>query len=419
MGYYQAILGALLLCVSLFSQDFLLDVEGSGRDYQMPVDTAYRMIFLDDLEMSDSDPAPIFNITLKFPDTLSQSVEYQFICFIHGRHHMPEADDTLTFEAIKTSIMDSLAIEMFEFDNQMLRGIRYINYPGDNLSELYINLDSDSIFYDSYHLRFWAKADTISDWLDFMPLALGNVWKHTGPAPVFTLSRQEVVDAQSNGDSTFFTLAREQQYSEGYGEGIQYDTTVVFSKMSDPYGYQVANSDDYFVSFASSRYNDTYLYEGLFPLRDGSVAWGQTGMGGASLWEYGIGYSLSTGDGFGVISELIGSTVNEVTQGDVGTLVSIDEQPQVVLPESIDLSAYPNPFNSGIAIKYTVPPHQSYALRILDITGREVYSEEIKEGAQQAGVLLWYPDNSIASGVYLIQIHSRRLTENQKVLLVK
>ena len=412
------LIGMLFIGISICAQDFVLDIEGSGRDYQIPVDTNYRMILLDDFEMSNSDPAPIFNISIRFPDTLARVVEYEFVCFIHGRYYDMDAEDTLDFEAFSYPSTDSVFVEMVDFQDQTQLGIRYVNYPGDDNSELHIGLESDSTFYTSYCLRFWVKADTLSDWHNFMPLATGNIWKHTGPAPIYTLSRQEIIDSRVVEDSSFYTLVRERQYAEGYGEGILYDTLTIYSVPSNPYAYNVVNGGVY-STFAPPLNIDPYGFEGIFPKRDGSVMWGYEYLGGGYLWTYGVGFALSVGDGFGTISQLIGYTINGETFGDIGTLVSIDEVTDPILPESINLRAFPNPFNASIKITYTLPLGDNGILRIVNLSGKEVFSSALGELTPHPTNIEWRPDNLLPSGVYFVRVESQNVTSTRKVLLLK
>jgi hypothetical protein len=90
--------------------------------------------------------------------------------------------------------------------------------------------------------------------------------------------------------------------------------------------------------------------------------------------------------------------------------LAIDE---VVLPESIELSVYPNPFNSTCRITY--PPH-SEKLEIYDTKGRRIFSLDT-EG--YAGSFNYYPDMSIPSGVYLVVSSGKNTKEAKKIVFVR
>jgi len=418
-SFKNILTGILFIAVVAHSQDFVLDVEGMGRNYQTPVDTSFRMIFLDDYEMSSTDPAPVFNLFIDFPDTLSHTVEYSFVCFIHGQFQNPEADDTLSFEVNGESLIDSISIEPIEFYGKTTLGFKYVNFPGDQYSHISIQMDSDSTFYTSHHLRFWMKADTISSWLNFMPLALGNVWKYNGPAPLYVYKRQEVIEVYDIADSFFYKIATAKQYSPGYGEGIHHDTLLVYSIPTDPYRYYTPDSGIYFGSFLPPAYNDPYEYMGLFPNRDGSLLWGSVWLGGSWLWKYGVGFFEEYGDGFGRVSTLIGYSIDGVSVGDIGVLVGIDDNRYAVAPECITLSTFPNPFNASISIKFKVSRNTFPVIRILNVSGQEVHNEVLGSVVSGEGVYNWSPQNYLPSGVYVIQIVSEGAIANQKVLLLK
>ena len=86
---------------------------------------------------------------------------------------------------------------------------------------------------------------------------------------------------------------------------------------------------------------------------------------------------------------------------------------------NFSLSAYPNPFNSAVRISLdggsespqassTLPPGVC-RVEVFDVNGRRVErippAPLIKGGAEQseAGGLIWRPDESIGSGVYLVR----------------
>ena len=91
------------------------------------------------------------------------------------------------------------------------------------------------------------------------------------------------------------------------------------------------------------------------------------------------------------------------------------------LPEKFELSTpYPNPFNSRATVRYSLPEAGQIRLTVYDVTGREV--QTLVTGHMSPGVheAVWDAEG-IASGVYFIRltVDSRRLTEVQKVMLVK
>ena len=83
-------------------------------------------------------------------------------------------------------------------------------------------------------------------------------------------------------------------------------------------------------------------------------------------------------------------------------------------PQKIEISAYPNPFNSSCVITAPVGAR----VEIYDLWGRLVYTSP-SAGAKN-GKHIWSPNQSVPSGVYLI----RAMTEDgqvaeKKVVLIR
>ena len=112
-------------------------------------------------------------------------------------------------------------------------------------------------------------------------------------------------------------------------------------------------------------------------------------------------------------------------QTSIGVLVdtlagAIAESPE--LPQSIALSAFPNPFNSAVTIFVETLHATSLRIEIFDIAGRRVAQlpspsvplpagegrnsfslwEKVSEGRMRAE-FIWQPEKSLGSGVYLVR----------------
>ncbi len=79
------------------------------------------------------------------------------------------------------------------------------------------------------------------------------------------------------------------------------------------------------------------------------------------------------------------------------------------------ISIYPNPFSSNLNVSYTLNNASEVSVRIVDITGREVY--RTSEGKQIEGTHSLSLDqmNSLPSGIYLMQINIGGNIINQKI----
>ena len=159
-----------------------------------------------------------------------------------------------------------------------------------------------------------------------------------------------------------------------------------------------------------------YWYS-LVPRADGTLDYGMyyPWSAGLNLSKYGIGFYYATGD-FGWQHSLIGYHVGNETWGDLGTLVSVDEN--IVLPIQSTLSAFPNPFNSSISIEWRVADQGKHLLEIHDLRGQVVFSETISQNAP-FHALRWNAGDQISSGLYIVSLKGEWGVINKKILLLR
>ena len=88
------------------------------------------------------------------------------------------------------------------------------------------------------------------------------------------------------------------------------------------------------------------------------------------------------------------------------------------LPENLDLSAYPNPFNSSTSIGFDLPKDSNITLAIFDILGRKVAT--LVDGHQAAGhhEVIWNA-SAYSSGVYFARARTDGDVKNIKLLYIK
>lgn len=417
----KKILLVLMVSLPILGQDFMLTIPGIDHDYSIPVDTTFRRVALNNYDLGGMDPPEILTLDIIFPASNIDIQEYRFVSFLRGEYFYSDeySDDTLDFELTPFSSIDSVWVEEMEIHGESILGIRYLNLPGDNISGFTVAFTADSSMVHAEHLSFWVSADTLSNWLDFQPMALGNIWKYTGPAPIYMGHRHEVIDTYSSEDSTFFRIARQRQYEVEYDQGISQDTVVVYT-LSGQYHTLFSASGSYeepSVNLLPIEELNPQVYEGVVPQADGSVYFGQWGLGNSVFWKYGVGHSSNFGDGFGQITRLIGSRIDGVTHGDISVMVGIDEPSK--RPDTFQLDVFPNPFNATLNIHYTLPESVAAGISIFNMNGQLVWEQLLEQKSQGSHKLRWSPGNEIASGVYFIQIKGAGLKQIQKVLLLK
>jgi hypothetical protein len=88
------------------------------------------------------------------------------------------------------------------------------------------------------------------------------------------------------------------------------------------------------------------------------------------------------------------------------------------LPERLELSAYPNPFNATTTITFSLPTAGAVELRVYDVTGRLV--KTLADEKMGAGTHRMTVDGTgLASGVYLARLTTTEQSVTQKLLLIK
>ncbi len=88
------------------------------------------------------------------------------------------------------------------------------------------------------------------------------------------------------------------------------------------------------------------------------------------------------------------------------------------LPETIELSAYPNPFNGIVSLKYYIKQQGNVNLEIFDTLGRSVVSLVNEDHSAGFKTISWNADH-LSSGVYFVRLTSGSDHMMHKIMLLK
>ena len=88
------------------------------------------------------------------------------------------------------------------------------------------------------------------------------------------------------------------------------------------------------------------------------------------------------------------------------------------LPASIQLEAWPNPFNASLQIRYQITQPGNLNIELFDLLGRHVRTLYSSPSATGTGAVRWQADH-VASGTYLIRLSSDFGVVTRRVQLVK
>lgn len=103
---------------------------------------------------------------------------------------------------------------------------------------------------------------------------------------------------------------------------------------------------------------------------------------------------------------------------------SIDEKDEPI-PDKISLVAYPNPFNSAIRIRTTLPHPGKYRLSVFNLYGEEIISSVLSSHSKnEEKEIIWETNSSrgknIPAGIYFVKISSGEgLSQIRKIICLK
>jgi len=89
-----------------------------------------------------------------------------------------------------------------------------------------------------------------------------------------------------------------------------------------------------------------------------------------------------------------------------------------IIPRSLSLAAFPNPFNAAVRIEYSFPPGGRGSLRIYDMLGREAADLTSQVRNRPAGQILWTP-RGLPSGQYFASMNYADGNRTVKLILVR
>jgi photosystem II stability/assembly factor-like uncharacterized protein len=97
-----------------------------------------------------------------------------------------------------------------------------------------------------------------------------------------------------------------------------------------------------------------------------------------------------------------------------------DERPQLI-PTSISLSTYPNPFNPSTTISFSLPHASAVKLDVFDVLGRKAEVRlAIPTGVLTAGEHhIAFDGTNLSSGIYFVRLEAGGMVKTQKMMLLR
>jgi len=126
-----------------------------------------------------------------------------------------------------------------------------------------------------------------------------------------------------------------------------------------------------------------------------------------------------------IATDLPGMPVKDIALRGFGVSVTgIGDYPEPEAPASFDLQAnYPNPFNAGTVISYSVPQRTPVKIIIYTVTGMKIRTLESADKAPGTYSLTWDGSDdrgrAVASGIYFYTLRAGSFTRSRKMVLLR
>jgi len=97
----------------------------------------------------------------------------------------------------------------------------------------------------------------------------------------------------------------------------------------------------------------------------------------------------------------------------------LDVAGNAMAPEEFELlSAYPNPFNSSLTLRYNLKQSSDVKLNVYDMRGSLVQSLVVGEKPKGTHSIVWNA-NQASAGVYMVKLENSGQTTMRKVMLLR
>jgi hypothetical protein len=141
---------------------------------------------------------------------------------------------------------------------------------------------------------------------------------------------------------------------------------------------------------------------------------------GDTIWFYGARIVK----GIGIIEERYYEGSYWILQGCIidgiqyGTIVKIDDQPELIPTQIVLHQNYPNPFNPSTTISFTIQADQLVSLKVFNSLGEEVrtlINSNLSKGTHNIN----FNADGLSSGFYLYRLETGNQVQVRKMMLLK
>jgi hypothetical protein len=275
---------------------------------------------------------------------------------------------------------------------------------------------------------------------DFYPLKIGNLWQYRNESN--NLGNQKVVGDTAIDGINYFLLIHSLPSTHGVlridslfrvinrgggpfwgdtcGGNTPYESSVYHLNEADSTVWEICDGFTGIIGEQLVRFNRIRMMNIFGQPREVM----EYDYGGAFLGDTIWFYGARLAKGIGIIEERYYEGSYWILQGCIiegiqyGTIVSIDNQPELIPTQIVLHQNFPNPFNPVTTIKYEIPERANVSLKVYNALGQEIIT--LINEIQFAGIYEKdFNGNELNSGVYFAVLTINQSIFVSKMLLIK
>jgi hypothetical protein len=275
---------------------------------------------------------------------------------------------------------------------------------------------------------------------DFYPLKIGNLWQYRNESN--NLGNQKVVGDTAIDGINYFLLIHSLPSTHGVlridslfrvinrgggpfwgdtcGGNTPYESSVYHLNEADSTVWEICDGFTGIIGEQLVRFNRIRMMNIFGQPREVM----EYDYGGAFLGDTIWFYGARLAKGIGIIEERYYEGSYWILQGCIiegiqyGTIVSIDNQPELIPTQIVLHQNFPNPFNPVTTIKYEIPERANVSLKVYNALGQEIIT--LINEIQFAGIYEKdFNGNELNSGVYFAVLTINQSMFVSKMLLIK
>jgi hypothetical protein len=276
---------------------------------------------------------------------------------------------------------------------------------------------------------------------DFYPLKIGNLWQYRNESYILSTTKiykDTIIDGYSytlmtgGGTHTFGGYMRIDTllriitrhggpfWGDTCGGNTPYESSIYHLNEEDSTVWEICDGFTGIIGDQLVRFNRIRIMNIFGQPREVM----EFDYGGVFLGDTTWFYGARLVKGIGIIEERYYEGSYWILQGCIidgiqyGTIVSIDNQPELIPTQIVLHQNFPNPFNPATTIKHEIPVRSNVILKVYNTLGQEIIT--LTDEIQSAGIYeKEFNGNELNSGVYFAVLTINQSMFVSKMMLIK